>query len=85
MGRILDNQEQLKLWDRLNKERKIELEKLSEKSPFKVLTIDSEWMKKGYIHGMSVQLFDSEHDAIEYIDNWNKTHKGHARILSPKY
>lgn len=72
-------QENIRKWsiDTLN------TRKLVKSALFCVLTIDSEWLIKGYINSSSEQYFNNEHEAVKYIDNWYKTHKGYARFVTP--
>lgn len=73
-----ETSDRLKLWHK----NTLEAAKLVKPALFSVLTIDSEWMKKGYINSRGEMGFDNEHDAIAYLDNWYKSNKGYARIIS---
>lgn len=81
MGKYLsrENSDKLKLWYK----HKQNTAKTLEYPLFSVLTVDSEWMLKGYINSTSVMCFDNENDAIKYIENWNKKNKGYTRLLTP--
>lgn len=73
-------QENVRKWSKDTQDNR----KLVKSALFCVLTIDSEWMLKGYINSSSEQYFDNEHEAVDYIDRWHKTHKGYAKFLTPK-
>ena len=81
MGKYLDREtsDKLKRWD----DNTCKSAKLAKSALFCVLTVDSEWMFKGYIGSSGVTEFDNEHEAIEYIDNWHRSHKGYAKFVTP--
>lgn len=59
--------------------------RIENESCFGVYTMNNKWMYQGYISSSSAIYFNSEHDAIDYLDKWIASGKGWAKLLSPKY
>jgi len=84
MGSKADNQE---LLESAFKQMKIKREEMRTENEFcfGVYTMNTKWMYQGYINMSSAIYFNSEHDAIEYLDKWIASGKGFAKLISPKY
>jgi len=80
MGKISDNQEFLTEAFSDFRNRVIS-NKTADLNYFGVMTI----LTNTTTFKTSITLFNSEHDAIEYLDKWIASGKGYAKLLSPKY
>ena len=65
------------------KQDKIEAQEFN-KTCFSVLSVHCDWLQKGYINSSEVSYFSSEHDAIDYVEKFNKSGKGFAKLRSPE-
>ena len=69
MGSKADNQALLESAFNQMKIKREEM-RIENESCFGVYTTDTSWIHKGYINMSSVIYFNSEHDAIEYLNKW---------------